>query len=256
MAVHVQLKIYEGPLDLLLHLIRKNELSIADVPIATITEQYLATLELMQGLNLDVSGEYLVMAATLLHIKSKTLLPPDEDDDEDDDEEAGDTREELIRRLLEYERFKGAAKELEEREILNRDVFVRQDRSERVTDVSFEQLSVFDLVSALQRVLERFPGPSVHRVVQETVSVRERMTFILDELHRRPSVLFQELFDSARSRMDVVVTFLALLELIRIRAVHAVQKDRLGPIVMEPMLSLSEAGEAMKTDVPEDDYGE
>ena len=256
MAVQVQLKIYEGPLDLLLHLIRKNELSIADVPIASITEQYLATLELMQGLNLDVSGEYLVMAATLLHIKSKTLLPPDEDDDEDDDEEAGDTREELIRRLLEYERFKGAAKELEEREILNRDVFVRQDRSERVTDVSFEQLSVFDLVSALQRVLERFPGPSVHRVVQETVSVRERMTFILDELHRRPSVLFQDLFDSARSRMDVVVTFLALLELIRIRAVHAVQKDRLGPIVMEPMLSLSEAGEAMKTDVPEDDYGE
>ncbi len=255
MAVHVQLKLYEGPLDLLLHLVRKNELSIADVPIASITEQYLAALELMQGLNLDVSGEYLVMAATLLHIKSKTLLPPDEDD-EDDDEEAGDTREELIRRLLEYERFKNAAKELEEREILNRDVFVRQDRSERVTGVSFEQLSVFDLMSALQRVLERFPGPSVHRVVQETVSVRERMTFILDELHHRPTVLFQELFDSARSRMDVVVTFLALLELIRIRAVHAVQKDRLGPIVMESMLSLSEASEAMETDVPEDDYGE
>ena len=163
MAVHVQLKIYEGPLDLLLHLIKKNELSIDDIPIASITEQYLAALELMQGLNLDVSGEYLVMAATLLHIKSKMLLPPDENDEDDDEEEAGDTREELIRRLLEYERFKNAAKELEEREILNRDVFVRQDRSERVTDVSFEQLSVFDLMSALQRVLERFPGPSVHR---------------------------------------------------------------------------------------------
>ena len=255
MAVHVQLKIYEGPLDLLLHLIKKDELSIADIPIASITEQYLAALELMQGLNLDVSGEYLVMAATLLHIKSKTLLPPDEDE-EDDDDEAGDTREELIRRLLEYERFKNAAKELEEREILNRDVFVRQDRSERVTDVSFEQLSVFDLMSALQRVLERFPGPSVHRVVQETVSVRERMTYILDELHHRPSVLFHELFESARSRMDVVVTFLALLELIRIRAVHAVQKDRLGPIVMEPMLSFSDASAAIETDVPEDDYGE
>ncbi len=252
MAVHVRLKLYQGPLDLLLHLIKKNELSIADIPIASITEQYLAALELMQGLDLDVSGEYLVMAATLLHVKSRTLLPPDEDDDEADDDEAGDTREELIRRLLEYERFKNAAKELEEREILNRDVFVRQDRSERVTEVSFEQLSAFDLMSALQRVLERFPGPSVHTVVQETVSVRERMTFILDELHRRPSVLFQELFDSARSRMDVVVTFLALLELIRIRAVHAVQKDRLGPIVMEPMLSLSEA---MATDAPGDDYG-
>lgn len=255
MAVHVQLQIYEGPLDLLLHLIKQNELSIADIPIASITEQYLEALELMQGLNLDVSGEYLVMAATLLHIKSKTLLPPDEED-EDDDDEPGDTREELIRRLLEYERFKNAARELEDRDILNRDVFVRQDRSERVRDVSFEQLSVFDLMSALQRVLERYPGPSVHTVVQETVSVRERMTYILDELHHRPSVLFQELFDSARTRMDVVVTFLALLELIRMRAVHAVQKERLGPIVLEPMLSLSEASAAIETDVPEDDYGE
>ena len=255
MAVHVQLQIYEGPLDLLLHLIKQNELSIADIPIASITEQYLEALELMQGLNLDVSGEYLVMAATLLHIKSKTLLPPDEEV-EDDDDEPGDTKEELIRRLLEYERFKNAARELEDRDILNRDVFVRRDRSERVTDVSFEQLSVFDLMSALQRVLERYPGPSVHTVVQETVSVRERMTYILDELHHRPSVLFQELFDSARSRMDVVVTFLALLELIRMRAVHAVQKDRLGPIVLEPMLSLSEASAAIETDVPEDDYGE
>lgn len=251
MAVHVQLKIYEGPLDLLLHLIRKNELSITDVPIASITEQYLAALELMQGLDLDVSGEYLVMAATLLHIKSKMLLPPEEDDDEED-EEGGDSREELIRRLLEYERFKNAARELEEREILNRDVFVRQGRSERVTDVSFEQLSVFDLMSALQRVLERFPGPSVHTVVRETVSVRERMTYLLDELHRRPSVAFHELFDSARTRMDVVVTFLALLELIRIRAVHAFQKERLGPIVMEPTLSLSEANAAMDAGTPED----
>ena len=157
MAVHVQLQIYEGPLDLLLHLIKQNELSIADIPIASITEQYLEALELMQGLNLDVSGEYLVMAATLLHIKSKMLLPPDEED-EDDDDEPGVTKEELIRRLLEYERFKNAARELEDRDILNRDVFVRQDRSERVTDVSFEQLSVFDLMSALQRVLERYPG--------------------------------------------------------------------------------------------------
>ena len=251
MAVHVQLKIYEGPLDLLLHLIKKNELDIVDIPIASITEQYLAALELIQGLNLDVSGEYLVMAATLLHIKSRMLLPPEEAE-EDDDEEGGDNREDLIRRLLEYERFKNAARDLEEREILNRDVFARQGQAERVTDVSFEQLSVFDLMSALQRVLERFPGPSVHRVVQETVSVRERMTHILDELHRRPSVLFHELFDSARSRMDVVVTFLALLELIRIRALHALQKERLGPIVMEPMLSLSEASAAMEADTPED----
>ncbi len=256
MALHVQLKIYEGPLDLLLHLIRKNELGIADIPIATITEQYLETLELMQGLNLDVSGEYLVMAATLLHIKSRTLLPPDEEDEEEEDgEEAGDTREELVRRLLEYERFKNAARDLEEREILNRDVFVRRNRPERATDVSFEQLSVFDLMSALQRVLERVPGPSVHTVVQETVSVRERMTRILDELHRKSSVRFHDLFDATRSRMEVVVTFLALLELIRIRAVHAFQEERMGPIVMEPTLSLSEANAAMMVDSPEGRHG-
>jgi len=255
MSVHVQLQIYEGPLDLLLHLIKKNEIDIVDIPIASITEQYLEALELMQGLNLDVSGEYLVMAATLVHLKSKMLLPL-EGADEEDDEEPGETLEGLQRRLLEYARFKDAARELEERELLNRDVFARQGRPERVVEVSFEQLSVFDLMSALQRVLERFPGPSVHTVVQETVSVRERMTYILDELHRRSSVVFHELFDSARSRMDVVVTFLALLELIRIRAVRASQKDRLGPIVMEPMLSLSEANEAMEADSVEDEYGE
>lgn len=252
MAVRVQLPIYEGPLDLLLHLIRKDDLSIADIPIASITEQYLAALELMQGLDLDVSGEYLVMAATLLHIKSKTLLPPEEEGEEDDDE-AGDGREELVRRLLEYERFKNAARDLEEREILNRDVFARQGRSAPVREVSFEQLSVFDLMSALQRVLERFPEPSVHTVVQETVSVRERMTGILDELGRRTSVLFHELFDAAGSRMEVVVTFLALLELIRIRAVSAVQEERLGPIVLT--LALSEAGAAMDAGAPEDGYG-
>ena len=255
MAVHVQLQIYEGPLDLLLHLIKKNEIDIVDIPIASITEQYLEALELMQGLNLDVSGEYLVMAATLVHLKSKVLLPL-EGDEEDGDEETGETLEGLQRRLLEYARFKDAARELEEREILNRDVFARQGRPERVVEVSFEQLSVFDLMSALQRVLERFPGPSVHTVVQEMVSVRERMTYILDELHRRSSVVFHELFDAARSRMDVVVTFLALLELIRIRAVRALQKHRLGPIVMEPMLSLSEANAAMEADSSEDEYGE
>lgn len=250
MAVHVQLKIYDGPLDLLLHLIRKNELSIVDIPVASITEQYLAALELMQGLNLDLSGEYLVMAATLLHIKSKTLLPPEEEGEDEDD--GFDNREALVRRMLEYERFKNAARELEEREILNRDVFARKGRSKPVAEVSFEQLSVFDLVSALQTVLERFPGPSVHTVVQEAASVRERMTHILDALQRTSSVQFHELFDAARSRMDVVVTFLALLELIRIRAVQAVQKERLGAIVMEPLLPLSEARAALEVDTWED----
>jgi segregation and condensation protein A len=256
MAVNVRLDIYEGPLDLLLHLIKKNELSVTDIPIATITEQYLGTLELMQGLNLDVSGEYLVMAATLLHIKSKMLLPPDESDFEDEDDEL-DTRDALIRRLLEYERFKEAAKELEDRERLNRDVFTRGGQAPQVArEISFDRISIFDLISAFQRVLERFPGDSVHKVVLETVSIRERMTLILDELHRKSRVVFQSLFESAGSRFEVITTFLAMLELIKMRAIRVIQTDRLGPIHMEPAISQSEMKDRLEEMAVEDEYGQ
>ena len=124
MSTNFQLEIFEGPLDLLLHLIKKNEVNITDIPIATITEQYLATLELMQTLNLDMAGEFLVMAATLIHIKSRTLLP-ESDTETDEEEEGGDPREELMRRLVEYQQFKEAAVELGQRDVLTRDVFVR-----------------------------------------------------------------------------------------------------------------------------------
>ena len=232
MITRVQLEIFEGPLDLLLHLIKKNEVSIADIPIATITEQYLSTLELMQGLNLDVAGEFLVMAATLIHIKSRMLLPPGEDEDEE--EEEGDPREELIRRLLEYQRFKEAAEELERRELLSRDVFVRRSEApEEAETVGFESLSLFDLLSALRHVLERFPEERIHEVTLDTISVREKMSFLLDELRRRGKVIFQSLFETATSRLEVVVTFLAMLELVKIRAIRVWQEERIGPVVIE-----------------------
>ena len=219
-------------MDLLLHLIKKNELSITDIPIATITEQYLSTLELMQGLNLDVAGEFLVMAATLIHIKSRMLLPPG--DDEDEEEEEGDPREELIRRLLEYQRFKEAAEELERRELLSRDVFVRRSEApEEAETVGFESLSLFDLLSALRHVLERFPEERIHEVTLDTISVREKMSFLLDELRRRGKVIFQSLFETATSRLEVVVTFLAMLELVKIRAIRVWQEERIGPVVIE-----------------------
>jgi len=219
-------------LDLLLHLIKKNELSITDIPIATITEQYLSTLELMQGLNLDVAGEFLVMAATLIHIKSRMLLPPGEDEDEE--EEEGDPREELIRRLLEYQQFKEAAEELERRELLSRDVFVRRSEApEEAETVGFESLSLFDLLSALRHVLERFPEERIHEVTLDTISVREKMSFLLDELRRRGKVIFQSLFETATSRLEVVVTFLAMLELVKIRAIRVWQEERIGPVVIE-----------------------
>jgi segregation and condensation protein A len=257
MSVNVRLEIYEGPLDLLLHLIKKNELSVIDIPIATITEQYLATLELMQSLNLDVSGEYLVMAATLLHIKSKMLLPPDEVDSQDEDDDELDSRDELIRRLLEYERFKEAAKELEGRERLNRDVFTRSGQASQVAqEISFDRISIFDLISAFQHVLDRFPSESVHTVVLEPVSLRERMTLILDELHRRSPVVFQSLFEKARSRIEAITTFLAMLELIKMRAIRVSQSAGLGPIHMEPAISQSEMSDRMEEMASEDEYGD
>jgi segregation and condensation protein A len=239
MTAQVQLEIFEGPLDLLLHLIKKNEVSIADVPIAMITEQYLATLEVMQSLNLDVAGEFLVMAATLIHLKSRTLLPPGQE--EEGEEEDGDPREELIRRLLEYQRFKEAAEELESREILRRDVFVRSSEvPEQIESVGFDGLSLFDLISALRHVLERLPKESAHQVVLEKVSVGEKMNRLLDELRRKGKLVFQSLFEHATSRIEVVVTFLAVLELVKIRAIRIRQEQQAGPIVMELAATLEE----------------
>ncbi len=252
MTPKVQLEIFEGPLDLLLHLIKKNEVSIADIPIATITEQYLATLELMQSLNLDVAGEFLVMAATLIHIKSRMLLPPDEADLEEDED--GDPREELMRRLLEYQKFKEAAGELERREILKRDVFVRSpEPPEEVETVGFESVSLFDLISALRTVLDRMPKDSVHEVALEKVSVREKMSLLLDDLHRKGKVIFQSLFEGAVSRLEVVVTFLAMLELVKIRAIKIWQEEPAGPIVLALAAPLEEVHQRLANEPIEED---
>jgi segregation and condensation protein A len=240
----VQLEIFEGPLDLLLHLIKKNEVSITDIPIAVITEQYLATLDILQTLNLDLAGEFLVMAATLVHIKSRMLLPAGGDEG-DDDEDGADPRDELVRRLLEYQRFKDAAEQLEQREILTRDVFVRTAQStEEVPVPNFRELSVFELITALRRVLERLPKDIVHEVRLDKVSVREKMTLLLDRLRGAAKILFEELFSDDRSRMDVVVTFLAMLELVKVRAIRIFQEELNGPIIIEATVGLDDAAQA------------
>lgn len=252
MSTSVKLEIFEGPLDLLLHLIKKNEVSITDIPIATITEQYLATLELMQTMNLDVAGEFLVMAATLIHIKSRMLLPAGEDEEEGDEGE--DPRAELVRRLLEYQRFKEAAEELQSREILGRDVFARiPDSPEHNPTVVIEQPSLFDLISALRQILERFPEERVHEVVLERVSVREKMNLLLDSLHQRGRVIFQDLFETATSRLEVVMTFLAMLELVKIRAIRISQEEGMGPIMIELAAPLGEVQDRMAKEGVGDD---
>jgi segregation and condensation protein A len=241
MSTRVQLEIFEGPLDLLLHLIKKNEVSITDIPIAAITEQYLSTLDLMQSLSLDVAGEFLVMAATLIHIKSRMLLPAG-DEEAQDDEEGGDPREELVRRLLEYQRFKDAAAQLEQREILTRDVFVRAGAPPEETPTpTFREASVFELLSALRRVLDRLPQNDAHEVMLDKITVREKMTLLLDTLRSGEEVLFERLFSDMKTRMEVIVTFLAMLELVKVRAIRIVQEELGGPILIQPAVGSDEA---------------
>jgi segregation and condensation protein A len=241
-STRVQLEIFEGPLDLLLHLIKKNEVSITDIPIALITEQYLATVELMQTLDLDLAGEFLVMAATLIHIKSRMLLPAGEEEAEE--EEGGDPRAELVRRLLEYQRYKEAAAELEQREVLTRDVFVRASAPiEEAGPREFRDVSVFELLGALKRVIDRLPKDFVHEVTLEKVSVREKMALLLDTLRDQSRVVFESLFADVKSRVEIVVTFLAMLELVKVRAIRIYQDDMAGPIVIEAAADMDEAAE-------------
>ena len=255
MTTRVELEIFEGPLDLLLHLIKKNEVSITDIPIATITEQYLATLEVMETLNLDVAGEFLVMAATLVHIKSRMLLPLTED--EEDEEEGADPRAELVRRLLEYQRFKDAADQLEQRELLTRDVFVRSSvRMEEIPAPGFREVPVFELLTALKRVLDRLPKDVVHEVMLDKVTVREKMTLLLDILRKQGRLLFESLFSSVETRMEVVVTFLAMLELVKVRAIRIFQEESTGPIEIEAATGIDEAPAVIAMeDTEEDQHG-
>jgi segregation and condensation protein A len=250
-STNVQLEIFEGPLDLLLHLIKKNEVSVTDIPIAAITEQYLATLELMQNLNLDVAGEFLVMAATLIHIKSRMLLPAG--DDEPDEDEGIDPREDLVRRLLEYQRYKDAAAELEQRELLTRDVFTRPAATEQAPAPGFREVSLFELLTALRRVIERLPKDDAHEVILEKITVREKMTLILDVLRAGEKVIFEALFSAVKSRMEIIVTFLAMLELVKMRAIRIFQEALNGPIQIEAAVGIDQATERVATEDAEEE---
>jgi len=252
-STRVQLEIFEGPLDLLLHLIKRNEVSITDIPIATITEQYLATLEVMQTFNLDVAGEFLVMAATLIHIKSRMLLPMA--DDEEDEEEGTDPRQELVRRLLEYQRYKDVADQLERRELLTRDVFVRSAApAEEIPAPGFREVSVFELLTALKRVLDRLPKDAFHEVMLEKITVREKMTLLLDHLRTQGKILFESLFAEVTTRMEVIVTFLAMLELVKVRAIRIFQEEASGPIQIEAAAGIENAPAVLAMQDPEDDH--
>jgi segregation and condensation protein A len=231
MSYHVKLDIFEGPLDLLLHLIKKHELDIYDIPIAPITQQYLEYLEMMKGLDMEIAGEFLVMASTLTHIKSRMLLPPP--DNPADDEEGTDPRAELIRRLLEYKRFKDAAVTLEHREFDRSKVFTRETAgaSELPADDQppLFDFHLFDLLAALKDVLARVPDAGIE-ITAEAVSITEKIATILSRLENVDSLLFADLFDTSTTRAHVIATFMALLELMKNRVVKAVQVEQFGAI--------------------------
>jgi len=219
----VRLEIFQGPLDLLLHLIRKNEVDIFDIPIATIADQYLEYLDMMKALNINVAGDFLVMASTLLHIKSRMLLPHLEEDEEED------PRVEITRPLLEYLRLKEMAGELLERELLDRDVFARRLSPEYTGQLESEEplldVNLFQLMDAFKRILdESLPGVPL-RVEFEKWSLKDKTTYILERLKNEGSIYFRDLFTEDRTISEFIVTFLALLELVNVGMIRVFQPD-------------------------------
>ena len=228
----IRLDQFEGPFDLLLHLIKQNKINIYDIPIALITKQYLDYISLMTALDLEVAGAFLVMAATLIHIKSRMLLPVEPEDD--DEEEGEDPRAELVRRLLQYKRFKEAAGELEERGRLWREVYPRPllGIETQTSEDGPLDLTLFDLVGAFQGVLERTPSKALVELTADYLTVKDRMNYILQRLEEASAMAFEELFHPEEGRLVLIVTFLGLLELIRIKLVRAFQPEAFGSILL------------------------
>ncbi len=236
-AYQVKIAEFEGPLDLLLHLIKKNEVDIYNIPISAITRQYLEYIELLEELNLDIAGEFLVIAASLIQIKSRMLLPQTVDEDDAETEE--DPRAELVRRLLEYQKYKDAAAMLGERDLLGRETFARKFISSELvasrTDEDPAEIELFELIEAFRRVLAAVPVETFHEVGADGISIAERIAEILSLLEEGAAVRFDDLFTPASSRETLIVTFLALLELCRLKLVKLGQAQSLATIWVVPL---------------------
>jgi len=224
--VHLK-DVFEGPMDLLIHLIKKNEVDIYDIPISLVTDQYLKYIDWMKSMNIDIAGDFLVMAATLTHIKSKMLLPSREDDEEDD------PRIEITRPLLEYLQMKSAAERLSERDILGENTFSRTldkkdlpiDNEDRVIKVG-----LFELMDAFQKLLERIPASQQIDMTTDRISVKDRINELIDIFEKEGSVTFDQLFDENFTKSALAATFLALLEMVKLALVSIAQNVQSGII--------------------------
>jgi segregation and condensation protein A len=231
MSYKIKLELFEGPLDLLLYLVKRDHLNIYDIPIAQVTDQYLEYLELMKCLDLNIAGDFLVMSATLMQIKSKMLLPVLET--EQPEKEQVDPRAELVKQLLEYERFKEIAQELRQRETNQQEIFKRPKVSEKELPnekPEYFEASIFDLITAFSKALEETPKDLFYSVIKDEFTIEEKIHNILHLLLLKTSVSLSELFAQAKNKMEIIVTFLSILELIRLKEIVARQKELFGEI--------------------------
>ncbi len=269
----VELEVFEGPLDLLLHLVRKHELDIMDIPIAFVTDKYLEYLDLMESLNLDIAGEYLLMAATLAHIKSRELLPSPElgGDEDEDGEEGPDPRQELIRRLLDYQKYKQVAEELGERPVVGRNVWLRGVKKydavaedvEEDAQAPLAEIPVSRLLSALDAVLKRAKVNLAHSVTVDRLSVSDRINQLVDRLDQDDQFSFTSCFSFVESgeygpeqlKHEVVVTFLALLEMAKLGMIGLSQPEGEVEILIRRAANAEALRERVASSVsPDSDY--
>jgi len=225
--IKIKIPVFEGPFDLLLHLIREHKIDIYDIPISLITSQYLEYIEIMKELNLEIAGDFLVMAATLIQIKSRMLLPPDE---EAPSEEQEDPRRQLVQRLLEYQSYKEAALDFRTKEDEWLKVFHREPLSdEDEGELYLFDLSLFDLLDAFRKILDKAPS-EIASITKETLTVKNRMSMIMEIIEEHEAVRFEDLFKEGITKIHLIVTFLALLELIRLGLARAYQEREFGNI--------------------------
>lgn len=253
----VTLPTFEGPLDLLLHLVQKHELSIVDLPVSFVTSKYLEYLSLMRIMQIDVASEYLVMAATLAHLKSRELLPPDPTQDVElgEDGEELDPREALIRRLLQYQKYKDAGAQLADRPIAGRDVFPRPAAAaaaEASSDTApLAEIGIFKLLEAFQSVLSKAKIEHQHEVTADRITITERIHELCDVLRHHPRTTFEDLFTGLVTRFDYVITFLAILEMAKMRMTRLFQSEPYAPLYVELAVTDDDALAEAKSRLPQ-----
>jgi segregation and condensation protein A len=250
----VQLEIFEGPLDLLLYLVKKEEVDIYEVNLTKIATQFIEYIEVMRELDLDIAGEFLVMASTLMYIKSRELLPKDQQVQVEEEEEGDDPRWELIRQLVEYKKFKDAAAHLQAREADQENIYARiPGRIELEPETARPDVSIFDLVNAVNTILKRFAEKEKagRDVFADQWTVSEKIEHLMNLSKQRPSMKFSELFAQTTSRTEVVVTFLALLELIRMKQLRVLQADPFSEIEISVAPPVIQAPPQPETPTPQ-----